>query len=234
MMMQPSGSTDRFDEFAGSYDSALAQGLASTGEDREFFAQGRVQWLRRCLAKLDVTPQAVMEFGCGTGANLPLLREIAARPVLGIEVSEKSIAVARNRISGSLAQLVRPSDYKPGADLDLAFCNGVFHHIAPAERGSALEYIRDCLRPGGLFALWENNRWNPGTRWVMRRIPFDRDAVMLRAAEARHLLEVARFRVLRTDYLFIFPHIMRRLRPLEPSLSGLPLGGQYQVLAVKS
>jgi len=22
----------------------------------------------------------------------------------------------------------------------------------------------EALRPGGLFALWENNAWNPGTR----------------------------------------------------------------------
>ena len=224
----------QFDAFACSYDSALAQGLAATGEDREFFARGRIGWLKRCLAEIKFRPQTVMEFGCGTGANLPLLRELAgAGPVLGLEISAGSIEVAKTRIPESVAELVQPTNYKPAAGVDLAFCNGVFHHIAPAGRASAIEYVRECLRPGGLFALWENNPWNPGTRWVMRRIPFDRDAEMVTAADARILLEAAGFRILRTDYLFIFPHALRALRPLEARLSGLPLGGQYQVLAVK-
>jgi len=45
--------------------------------------------------------------------------------------------------------------------MDLAYCNGVFHHIAPDARPEALAMIRDALKPGGLFAFWENNAWNP-------------------------------------------------------------------------
>ena len=49
---------------------------------------------------------------------------------------------------------------------------------------NALRCIRRLLRPNGIFALWENNPWNPGTRLVMRRIPFDRDASLLTPASA--------------------------------------------------
>ena len=86
------------------------------------------------------------------------------------------------------------------------------------------------LRPGGLFALWENNPWNPGTRYVMSRIPFDRDAVPLAPPEARRLVRACGFEVLRTDFLFLFPRALRLMRPLEARLSRLPLGAQYQVL----
>ena len=41
-----------FDEYATSYDCALAQGLAATGEDRNYFARRRVEWLRRCLDRM--------------------------------------------------------------------------------------------------------------------------------------------------------------------------------------
>ena len=67
----------------------------------------------------------------------------------------------------------------------LVYCNGVFHHVPPAQRPAVVRLVRDSLEPGGLFALWDNNPWNPGARLVMRRIPFDRGAVMLSAREAR-------------------------------------------------
>jgi hypothetical protein len=51
------------------------------------------------------------------------------------------------------------------------------------------------LRPGGLFAPWENNPWNPNTRYVMSRIPFDRDATTLSPPKAVGLLRQNGFQV---------------------------------------
>ena len=73
------------------------------------------------------------------------------------------------------------------------------------ERAGAIDYIYRALRPGGLMAFWENNPWNPGTRYVMSRIPFDRDAITLSAREAQGLIRTGGLDVLRTDFLFIFP-----------------------------
>ena len=84
---------------------------------------------------------------------------------------------------------------------------------------------------GGVLALWENNPWNPGTRFVMSRIPFDRDAVMLSARQAVHLVSGAGLTPMTIDHAFIFPRALNALRPLESWLAGWPLGGQYQVLA---
>ena len=84
-----------------------------------------------------------------------------------------------------------------------------------------------------MFALWENNPWNPGTRYIMSRVPFDRDAIVITPFEARRLLRDAGFEIISTDYLFVFPHLLRALRPLERLLTPFPLGGQYLVLARK-
>ena len=65
------------------------------------------------------------------------------------------------------------------------------------------------------------------------RPPFFRDAILLSAREARRLLRIAGFKVLRTDYLFLFPQILKALRIIEPSLVRLPLGAQYQVIGRK-
>jgi hypothetical protein len=84
-----------------------------------------------------------------------------------------------------------------------------------------------------VFAVFENNPWNPGTRLVMRRIPFDRDAETLSPPAGRRLLRSAGFEVLRTDFVFFFPRALHILRPLERRLARLPLGAQYLVLARK-
>jgi len=224
----------RFDDFAISYDHALAMGLSATGEDRDFFARGRIEVLRKHLGRMQFQPHHAMEFGCGTGSNLPLLLEMTgAKSVLGLDVSEKSIEMARGSLNSSAMTFAHPDRYRPEARIDLAFCNGVFHHIDPAMRLSVVKYVLECLRPGGLFALWENNPWNPGTRLVMSRIPFDKDAITLTPSEGRRMLTAGGFRIVSSDYAFLFPRALRWLRPLETPLCRLPIGGQYQLLAIK-
>jgi SAM-dependent methyltransferase len=146
-----------------------------------------------------------------------------------VDTSTKSLALARQSLSAR-AQFFLNSDFKPNQNIDLAYCNGVFHHILPGRRAAELDYIAASLRPGGLLAFWENNPWNPGTRYVMSQIPFDRDAIMLTPNEAKILLRDSGFEILRTDFLFIFPRFLRFFRSLEAWFSAIPVGGQYQIL----
>jgi SAM-dependent methyltransferase len=220
-----------FDTFATEYDTALAQGISLSGEGKDFFATGRVKWLQRCLD--GVRPARVLDFGCGTGSTSPLLRDVlGASSVLGVDVSTEEIAIALRNAGRGLA-FATIGGHKPEGDFDVAYCNGVFHHIPPEQRAGAMGYVRDSLRPGGIFSFWENNPWNPGTRLVMHRIPFDRDAILVSAREARRLALASGFEVLGTHFLFVFPRILRMLRKLEPPLVSLPLGAQYQVLCRK-
>jgi len=104
-----------FDNFANSYDDALAQGLNVTGESREYFARGRIDFLKGCLDELAFHPESAIDFGCGTGANLPLLQKIAVH-VMGLDESEKSVAIAE-----SYATTRRPSEFRPSGGVDLVF-----------------------------------------------------------------------------------------------------------------
>ncbi len=224
-----------FDQYAGSYDAALAQGLSVSGEDKDYFAHGRVIWLAERLRTLNVAITTILDFGCGTGGSAPhLLKHFPKARYRGVDVSAASIEQARRNHGGERAAFDTLENHAPDGVIDLVFCNGVFHHIPPPQRSAALDCVRQSLRAGGLFALWENNPWNPGTRHVMSRIPFDRDAVTLSAPEGRNLLRWAGFEVLETRFLFIFPRALRGLRALEPLLSRCPLGAQYQILARKT
>ena len=223
-----------FDEFSDSYQKSLDQALRASGEGREYFAKGRVQWLKRCLAELNEIPRAVFDFGCGDGATSPILREaLGADSVLGTDTTPKSIAQAKKAFANGSIAYTTLKEFRPTAECDVAYCNGVFHHIPPAERMQNLSLVHSALRPGGLFSFWENNPWNPGTRYVMWRVPFDRDAIMLTPIEARDLLKEAGFQIVRVDYRFIFPRVLGFLRKLEDLLYPLPLGTQYHVLCRK-
>ena len=216
------------------YDAALNAGLTASGETKEFFARSRIEWLSRCCQALDFSPSSVLDYGCGVGSATPYLIDLLqASSVVGVDLSSRSLAAAR-RTHGTLpAKYLHIEDYRPSGTIDLAFTNGVFHHILPPERLTAAKFIASCVRPGGIVAFWENNPINPGTRYVMSKISFDRDAILLSAREARRLLRIAGFKVLRTDYLFLFPQILKALRIIEPSLVRLPLGAQYQVIGRK-
>lgn len=231
----PSG----FDAYASDYDAALNQGLRLTGEPKEYYAAGRTRWLADRLTRqalLTSAVQACFDFGCGTGTACACLREtFPMAEYWGYDPSAASIAEASATPlpSGASVRFSAQEEDVPSGHFDLAFTNGVFHHIPPADRAQAAQTVWRSLKPGGWFAFWENNRWNPLVHWIMSRVPFDHDAQMLFPHQARRLLRQAGFDIVGTDYLFVFPAALKPLRVLEPALSPLPLGGQYLVLARK-
>lgn len=221
-----------FDRYGDDYDRALARALAPTGEPPRFFARGRVEWLQKKLQLHEFTPGSVLDYGCGTGGSIPFLKEIL-RPqrLMGVDISSTSLLRARQANPDGGVEFASCRDFAPHAEFDLVFCNGVFHHIAPRERTTAFRYVYDSLVPGGLFALWENNPWNPATTYVMGRCDFDKQAIPINPTEAARLLHSNGFRVIHSSSSFYFPRWLKRLRGLEPALSRVPLGAQYLLLA---
>jgi SAM-dependent methyltransferase len=227
---------ETFDQYADAYDAALERGLSVTGEGADYYAGARVRFvadrLVRWVHRLRV--EDALDFGCGTGGTAPLLRDaFEARRVIGVDVSSASIRRAQTDVEGLHYRFQTLDVPLPAGTIDLAYTNGVFHHIPPAEREAAFAYVFRALRGAGWFAFWENNPWNPGTRYIMSRIAFDSDAITLSPIEARRRLRAAGFRIIETRSLFYFPRVLRSLRSCERMLSRLPLGGQYLVLAQK-
>ncbi|HET6145334.1 MAG TPA: class I SAM-dependent methyltransferase [Candidatus Acidoferrales bacterium] len=226
---------DLFDHYAAAYDEALSNAIAPSGENREYFAEGRVAWLKHCLYESKSPVRSILDFGCGDGATTPLLfQALHAQFADGVDVSAKSLEIARKQHGTEQIHFKSIGDFQPSGQIDLAYCNGVFHHILPEQRAQALSMVHGALRPGGLFAFWENNPWSLATRYVMSRCAFDRDATTLTPPEARKLLRQGGFEILRTDFRFIFPRSLRALRKMEDWICRAPLGTQYQILCRKS
>jgi SAM-dependent methyltransferase len=223
-----------FDEYAGDYHAALQMGLNLTGENASYYADGRCRWTADHAEQVELKVSRVLDFGCGTGtATRHLMNVFPDCHVTGADPSEASLAVARRDHAGLSSEFILPERLNEVGSMDLAYCNGVFHHIPPFDRVGAARSVYESLRPGGWFALWENNPWNPMVWYVMSRVPFDKDAIMLWPGETEDLLSRVGFRVSCTKFCFIVPGFLSLLRPVEPLLSSWPLGGQYVVFAQK-
>ncbi len=233
MQTAPDNQSQLFDEYVEDYEAACARGVGLSGESRDYFAERRVAETAHGTA-LPSPVQGVVDFGCGLGHSTPhLLHTFPKASVVGIDTSDGAIASSRRKYGGARVSF---EVSRPGlrvGPVDLVYSNGTFHHIEPDARDAEVSCIYGWLRPGGVFALWENNPWNPGTRLVMHRIPFDRDAKTLSYLEAKRLLQRAGFLIDDVTFHFYFPSALKALRPAERYLRHLPLGGQYCVFARK-
>jgi len=222
-----SDSPQEFDTFATRYEEALSRGLGVTGEDSAFYAEERIKTLFALLGEARrKNIGRILDFGCGTGGSRTwIYQQWPDAEYVGYDPSQSSLVVASERNS---KPKTRWSAQTEGlGQFDLVLTNGVFHHIAPADRGRAFTTVRRALHPSGIFAFFENNPWNLGTRYIMSRVEFDRDAITITPGEARRLLRQHGFATKQFASLFYFPSALAGLRPLEKWLGRLPFGGQY-------
>jgi ubiquinone/menaquinone biosynthesis C-methylase UbiE len=96
MTTHPVFHNPEFDAYAADYDAALDQGLSVSGEDKMYFARGRLAWLAACLRRLGEQPTTVMDYGCGIGSVTPALFELlGVTAMVGTDISRRSLEVAQ-------------------------------------------------------------------------------------------------------------------------------------------
>jgi len=230
-----------FDVHARDFEGECMRGVSLSGESKAYFARGRIAYLRRWWQDRGRRePSRIVDFGCGIGDVTVLLAEAFPNAsVVGVDPSRACLERARSERATGRVRFALPEELHGevarGSGLaDLIHLSGVVHHVPAAERPALFERLSGLLAPDGAVALFENNPWNPGTRLVMARIPFDRDAEPVTARRVRRLLRDAGLAPVETAFLFYFPAFARGLRPLERWLTRLPLGAQYFVAALRA
>jgi SAM-dependent methyltransferase len=115
-------------------------------EDRHWWYRGRREVIERVIDGLELPPGAPMlDAGCGSGRNMV---ELARRgPVTGIELSDTSIDLAREREAGEvIAGSVLEMPFESGR-FQLAVCLDVIEHLE--DDLGALRELRRVVAPGG-------------------------------------------------------------------------------------
>jgi SAM-dependent methyltransferase len=224
-----------FDKFAEEYLATHKTNLAVTGDSPDYFARYKIVEIARRLRALGVAPKRVLDFGCGIGNSAPHLHEaFPDAQITGVDVSERSLSVARARFPGAaefIAYDPKGAPPAPAEGYDLIFSACVFHHIEAAEHETIFRRLHERTAKGGLMAIFEHNPVNPVSRYIVATCPFDENAVLIPAGELARRQRQAGFRRVNVTYTGFFPGPLKALRPLEPMMARLPLGAQYYTLA---
>ncbi|HSK19877.1 MAG TPA: class I SAM-dependent methyltransferase [Longimicrobiales bacterium] len=212
-----------FDRFSSNYEQVLSESLVIGGGEPEFFHRGKALLIRNVLGS-DFSGD-LLDFGCGTGGLLRKLAEfLPAAALYGYDPSEPCIQRAAS-IPG-VRQATSSETALSAASADVVLIANVLHHIVPEERNDVLRRVWNYLRPGGKVIVFEHNPYNPLTRDVVRRCPFDEGVVLLRPAEVKRRLRATGAVRVEQRYTTFFPSWVRALQPLERHMGWLPLGAQ--------
>jgi SAM-dependent methyltransferase len=219
-----------FDRYAGDYDALLKDPI------RDRFAQGASffhlrKWLllRDFLSRQRLRPESLawLDVGCGKGELLRFGGGSFGRAV-GCDPSEEML---RECAGLQVEHQSNPTGLPFGEhsfDLITAVC--VYHHLTAIERRELTREACRVLRPGGIFAIFEHNPWNPATRLIVSRTPVDANAVLLTAGETRRIMRGAGLKPQTTSYYLYFPEsLFSKVGGFEKYLTAIPAGGQYAV-----
>jgi SAM-dependent methyltransferase len=195
----------------------------------DFFTRVKVDHFVQLIQSLRPPAERaqVIDIGCGVANSHPLLAGRVGR-LVGVDVSLASLAKAaeqnpNNEYRGYDGLSLPYAD----ATFDVASAICVFHHVPLSDRGGLAKEAHRVLRPGGFFAMFEHNPYNPLTRRAVNNCEFDKDAALLRKQEAEALLERAGFRDVESRFILAVPTIGRLLRAADRLLGRLPFGAQY-------
>ncbi|MBU1565314.1 MAG: methyltransferase domain-containing protein [Proteobacteria bacterium] len=220
-----------FDRHAETYSEELRNSLGPldiTGE-RSFYDRHKARSMRRFLPRGEKCGR-ILDYGCGTGGVMErIVTEFPLARVAGFDISDRMLAVARERLSGerNVEWVIDPELAEP---FDLIVVANVLHHVPCSERVDFLCRVRRCLSRSGRLFVFEHNPFNPLTRKVVRDCPFDRDAELLnpdllkKCAMGAGMVSVVMRYVMYLPWEGWLPDITERL------LGSLPLGAQYMAI----
>ncbi len=179
-------------------------------------------------------PKRILVFGCGIGASIPHLSAAFPEAKLSaLDVSRRSLEIARRRFPDAADYVLYDGVDAPFPDgsFDLIFSSCVFHHIEAEEHDAIFKRLHSLPAPEGSTIIFEHNPLNPVSRYIVNTCPFDENAVLIRSRDFAAKQRKAGFGRVDVTFTGFFPGSLRKLRPLEPLMRGIPFGAQYYTVA---
>lgn len=227
--MKDRGGRVDFDEYSDRYEDLVAGQLAFFSKDRGYFSENKVSIVAERLGR---SPERILDFGCGIGLNLPCLaRRFPAAKLHATDISGQSLAHVRAKHPE--VSVIEDRDLD-GHAFDLIFVSGVFHHVPVGQREGVMNRLSSLLSAAGSLFVFEHNPYNPVTRRMVATCPFDGDAVLVSLPGMKALMRRGSgFAAVGGGYCLFFPESLGFLRPVEPWLRWLPLGGQHFTMGTR-
>lgn len=225
-----------FDDFSNDYRKIHDRNLKISGKNSDYFSEYKVVEVRK--KETEKKDLQILDFGCGDGTTSEYFtRYFPKASIYGIDVSEKSIEVAKNKKILN-CHLTHFDGHKiPFGDnrFDIIFIACVLHHIDRKFHEKIIKECRRVMKVGGRLYVFEHNPFNPFTRLLVRDCAFDKDVILLTTGYIKSLAKNVGFRRVRIFFTLFLPRfsIFLPFLGLEKFINRIPLGGQYCMRAIK-
>lgn len=232
-----------FDRVAKEYEKIHNQSLPPGVPSASFILQRAefvTDWI---LSELGDREFCCLDFGCGNGRLLKSISDSERLAGLvasgrlrlfGFDTSIDSLREARSLVGNqSITFLDDWAQVPAGIHFDLVLSCHVFHHIPMLQRPAAATTLHRRMRRGGRLVLWEQNPLNPVTSLLIDLCPFDSDARLLTAADARRLFTANGFTYLKDTSINLLPPGWKKfpfLSKVENLVLSFPIGAQYWIM----
>ena len=187
-----------FDEQAADYDASLSGRHSVILYERVVRALDRHEY------------GAVLDVGCGTGNLLAAILQRRKVAAAGIDLSEKMIEKARERLDGGVDLRVGDSERLPWNDgtFDIVTCTDSFHHYPSPI--AALKEMRRVLRPGGLVIIADPWAPMPFRQLANAVLPFRKkgDVRLYSEQEMKKLLDESGLKVMSWETIGISAFVL--------------------------
>ncbi len=222
---------NNFDDYVDSYDNILSKDLKFFSKNTNYFAKYKINIL---FSELNIkNPIKVLEPGCGTGRNLFFLKKYFPNAeIVGTDISKKSVEYVKKNLKNIKCYSEDDIDVEL-TDFDLIFVAGVYHHLDSSSWNKFTELCMQRLKNNGNLVIFEHNPFNPITRLIVSRCPFDNGVKLIKMKTLINHFEENNLTLQERGYCLIFPYFMRFLQKFEFLFKYVPLGGQYYIHLTK-
>ncbi len=134
------------------------------------FEDERTRPAAELLARIPLeTAERLVDLGCGPGNSTELLRQrYPSAQIVGIDNSEAMLAAARKRLPGVIFELRDVAEWKPAAQVDVAFANATLQWVPEHEQ--LFPRLLSTLAPGGVLAVQVPDNLDEPSHALMREV----------------------------------------------------------------
>ncbi len=98
-----------------------------------------------------------LDFGCGSGRHISLMKDLGFSPIFGCDVSEEALKISATHHPGASLSLIEPDSFEsdgyqlpiPDQSLSVVVMWGVLHYNGEAARNRIFQEAKRVLRPQG-------------------------------------------------------------------------------------
>lgn len=122
------------------------------------------RFIKEVISKTNIgVSETVLDFGCGTGKNLCIMRNYTQGLIVGFDTSKYMIKQAKEKCKNTNTHIFYHDIRKPNPFLnrfDIAFISFVLHGFIDRERDMIIKNAFDSLNPNGRFCILDYNEFN--------------------------------------------------------------------------